>query len=136
MLRIGELAEISNVSRRTIDYYTKIGLLKCKRSTSNYRYYSEESVEELKFIEQCKIMNLTLDEIKQKQSLMDSNQMDRDTFLTQVNLISNKIDFFQNEIKAVYANAENLDEKERAKILDKLNPKTVALIQSLVMLTT
>ncbi|MCT2535198.1 MerR family transcriptional regulator [Aquibacillus koreensis] len=136
MLRIGELAELSNVSKRTIDYYTKIGLLQCKRSESNYRYYSEESMEELKFIEQCKKMHLTLDDIKQKKSLMDSNQMDQEAFLTQVNLISNKIDFLQNEIKAVYANVGNLEEKERAKILDNLKPKTVALIQSLIMLTT
>ena len=47
-LRIGELAAITNVSKRTIDYYTNFGLLKAHRTPSNYRYYEREAIEKIK----------------------------------------------------------------------------------------
>jgi len=40
--RIGELANIANVSKRTVDYYTSLGLLHAQRTKSNYRIYDEE----------------------------------------------------------------------------------------------
>ena len=38
---IGELAEISGTTVRTIQYYDQIGLLEAKRSESNLRYYTQ-----------------------------------------------------------------------------------------------
>lgn len=54
LYRIGELASIANVSKRTIDYYTRLGLLKPQRTGANYRIYDENAVNELQFIEECK----------------------------------------------------------------------------------
>lgn len=62
--KIGELAELAGVSRRTIDYYTNLGLLKPERSESGYRYYTEDCLLLLKLIESMKKQRLTLDEIK------------------------------------------------------------------------
>lgn len=62
--KIGELAELAGVSRRTIDYYTNLGLLKPDRSESGYRYYTEDCLLLLKLIESMKNQRLTLDEIK------------------------------------------------------------------------
>ena len=53
-LKIGELSEIANVTKRTIDHYTNLGLLEVERSPSNYRYYDQSSIERLNYIEQCK----------------------------------------------------------------------------------
>lgn len=41
-LRIGDLAKATGVAKRTIDYYTNLGLLQAERSRTNYRYYGEE----------------------------------------------------------------------------------------------
>jgi MerR family transcriptional regulator, copper efflux regulator len=66
LYRIGEMAKFAQVSKRTIDYYTKLGLLEAERSESNYRYYSEESLERLKLIEVFKKEKLTLEEIRER----------------------------------------------------------------------
>ncbi|WP_400245114.1 MerR family transcriptional regulator [Niallia sp. JL1B1071] len=41
-LRIGDLAKVTGVIKRIIDYYTNLGLLQAERSQINYRYYREE----------------------------------------------------------------------------------------------
>ncbi|OMI05393.1 hypothetical protein BTA30_00250 [Bacillus swezeyi] len=50
-LKIGELAEGTKVTKRTIDYYTKLGLLNAERSSSNYRFYDHSSIKRIKCIE-------------------------------------------------------------------------------------
>ena len=55
---------MTNVSKRTIDYYTNIGLLEAQRSTSNYRYYTKEAIQKLTTIKELKSQKLSLDEIK------------------------------------------------------------------------
>ncbi|AQS60623.1 MerR family transcriptional regulator [Desulforamulus ferrireducens] len=64
--KIGELAELAGVSRRTIDYYTNLGLLVPERSQSGYRYYTENCLLRLKLIESMKNQRLTLEEIKER----------------------------------------------------------------------
>lgn len=64
-LKIGELAEMANVTKRTVDYYTNMGLLKAERSASNYRYYSVRELERLHRIEEYKRKNLSLEDIKE-----------------------------------------------------------------------
>ncbi|MEG6523184.1 MerR family transcriptional regulator [Desulfotomaculum sp. 1211_IL3151] len=71
--KIGELAELAGVSRRTIDYYTNLGLLKPERAESGYRYYTEDCLLLLKLIESMKNQRLTLDEIKGRIGDLTSN---------------------------------------------------------------
>ncbi|MFC2947744.1 MerR family transcriptional regulator [Virgibacillus sediminis] len=131
MLKIGELASLSNVSKRTIDYYTKMGLLECERSESNYRYYPEDAVEDLKFIEQCKQMQMTLEQIKQRRDLMKADQVDKQVIQNRAEWISHKMEHLQAEVEEIYASVEKLEQEEQAKILNTLKPKTSTLIQSL-----
>lgn len=65
LYRIGELARLSDVSPRTIDYYTKLGLIfPEKRSKTNYRLYTDETLARLKRIETMKKEKYSLEEIK------------------------------------------------------------------------
>ncbi|KYG91899.1 MerR family transcriptional regulator [Metasolibacillus sp. FSL H7-0170] len=75
MLKIGELAEMTGITKRTIDYYTNLGLLKAHRSSSNYRYYNENSIAQLKFIELKKREGLSLEQIK---ALVQTEMADAD----------------------------------------------------------
>ncbi|MDF1510069.1 MerR family transcriptional regulator [Robertmurraya sp. DFI.2.37] len=51
-----------------MDYYTRLGLLKAERSSSNYCYYDDSSIERIHFIEKRKAVGMTLDEIKKRLS--------------------------------------------------------------------
>ncbi|MDF5719557.1 MAG: MerR family transcriptional regulator [Rhizonema sp. PD37] len=63
---ISELSKETGVSKDTIRFYEKAGLLDatCKRGDNNYRQYDEEVIGRLTFIRQGKALGFTLSEIK------------------------------------------------------------------------
>lgn len=65
-LFIGDLSRQFNIPAQTIRYYERIGLIDPpERTESQYRVYSEEDVDRLRFILQAKRFGLSLDEIKE-----------------------------------------------------------------------
>ena len=66
MLKIGELASLTGVSRDTLRFYEKHGLiLPSQRTESGYRLYSDRDVERISFIVSAKEVGFTLNEIHQ-----------------------------------------------------------------------
>lgn len=63
-MKIGEIAKLSGVSTRTIDYYTVTGLLQSQRSETNYRLYPTSSLQTLERIQVLKKQRLSISEIK------------------------------------------------------------------------
>lgn len=122
---------MAHVTKRTVDYYTTLGLLKAERTTSNYRYYSKQSLEDLKFIEECKQQNLSLQEIKE--ALVKKNEKKPD-IVHQANDVANQIHDLKENIEDLLPLIKNLDENERKLITSRLSPETVTLIQSLLLL--
>ena len=65
-LKIGELATRCGVSRDTIRFYEREGLLpRPRRTPSQYRVYGHEDQSRLLFIRQAQILGLTLDDIRE-----------------------------------------------------------------------
>lgn len=131
MLKIGKLAETSQVSKRTIDYYTKMGLLNCERSESNYRFYPKSAVEDLLFIDECKKLNMSLEEIKQRLVIMRASEADPDALVNQVEYIKHIMQHLQTELKDVCKNIEALEESEQAKLINELIPPASQLEKKL-----
>jgi DNA-binding transcriptional MerR regulator len=64
-LSIGELAKETGVKVVTIRYYEQIGVLPAPRRTaSNYRTYSEEHAQRLRFIRRCRDLGFSLDQVR------------------------------------------------------------------------
>ena len=64
-MKIGDLARKSGLQAGTIRYYEKAGLIpEPERSSSNYRRYSEAHIERLMFIQHCRLLDMSLDEIR------------------------------------------------------------------------
>ena len=64
-LLIGELARRTGISRQTIRYYERIGVLEPpQRSANGYRRYSPQAQRRLQFVRQAQQLGLSLDEIK------------------------------------------------------------------------
>lgn len=73
--KIGELAKLTDCPVETIRYYEREGLLsEPARSEGNYRLYTQEHVERLTFIRNCRSLDMTLDEIRSLLTLRDSPQ--------------------------------------------------------------
>ena len=64
-LTIGKLAKSCNINVETIRYYQRIGLMRVPESTQSYRYYQQQDIETLSFIQKAKDAGLQLNEIKE-----------------------------------------------------------------------
>jgi DNA-binding transcriptional MerR regulator len=75
--RIGEAAQRSAVSAATIRYYEREGLLKPQaRAGNDYRLYSEADIHRLRFIRQCRALDMSLDEVRTLLALDLNNKAD------------------------------------------------------------
>ncbi len=69
-IRIGQLAEQSQVNLQTIRYYEREGLLpKPPRLASGYRVFSSEAVRRVRFIKRAQELGFSLKEIKELLSI-------------------------------------------------------------------
>ncbi len=74
---IGELSKASGLSRDTIRFYEKNGLIavgKKERRFNNYKEYSEETLKRLLSIKQLKGFGFTLNEIAYLLDMLDVNE--------------------------------------------------------------
>ena len=64
--RIGEIAQQTGVSVETLRYYEKRRLLLAPpRTEGGFRTYSDDTVQQVKFIKQAQSLGLTLDDVQQ-----------------------------------------------------------------------
>jgi DNA-binding transcriptional MerR regulator len=76
-MRIGEVVSITGLTKDTIRFYEKTGLIKVKRSSSewnNYKDYDINAIQHLNLIKEGKMLGFTLNEIKELLELIESNQ--------------------------------------------------------------
>ncbi len=65
MIPMRELEKLTNMTRATINFYIKEGILPLpQKSAKNMAYYDEEFIEKLKFVEKMKNADFTLNQIK------------------------------------------------------------------------
>jgi DNA-binding transcriptional MerR regulator len=78
--RIGEAAKRSGVSAANIRYYEREGLLlPLAREDNSYRLYSDADLHRLRFVRQCRAMDMSLDEVRTLLALDLNSKDDCDT---------------------------------------------------------
>ena len=64
-IKIGDLAKATGCPIETIRFWEREGLLSSPaRSEGNYRLYGPEHIEQLRFVRNCRSLDMTLDEIR------------------------------------------------------------------------
>lgn len=102
--KIGEIAEMFNISVRALHLYDKMGLFQpeyCDESTG-YRYYSPDQIPTLNTILGFKKIGLSLAEIK----MIFDSRLDPEKLLS---LLKEKIRYYQNQIEIITYNIENME---------------------------
>lgn len=134
MYKIGELAKKANVSSRTIDFYTSIGLLEPHtRSAKNYRLYNFETLLRLQRIEQLKQEKYTLDEIKEK--LEQWSKVTTEEHVTRkLSDLQLHMQKLEREVKELEPVIERLKPQQVKHLTSKLMPQTAACIEALMLL--
>lgn len=126
-LRIGELAQLANVTKRTVDYYTNLGLLKPERSASNYRYYKYGELERLRKIVTYKKKQHSLDHIR-----MMLNQEGESKINPSEEQLNEKLNDLNEELQMVIRFLES--EKKKKPLKNQVSHESVTLMQSLLLL--
>lgn len=134
MYRIGELSKLAQISPRTIDYYTSIGLIEpAERSAKNYRLYAEETLQRLERIEQMKKDKYTLDEIKTTieswSKITPEEQVSRKLIDLQYHLSQ-----LEREVKELEPVIKSLKPRQANHLYTRLMPQTAACIEALMLL--
>jgi DNA-binding transcriptional MerR regulator len=72
LMQIGEVAERTGLSLRTIRYYEEVGLVvPTGRSQGGFRLYSADDVERLQLVKHMKPLEFTLDDMRQLLDVLD-----------------------------------------------------------------
>jgi len=126
-LRIGDLAKVTGVTKRTIDYYTNLGLLQAERSQTNYRYYREEQIEQIKVIEEFKKRKLSLEEIKGKLNNHKMNTLD-------VEELKENMRDLNEKIHQMLLSVDIQDHHKKKEVRNTISHESISLIQALLLL--
>ncbi|MCW7554823.1 Cu(I)-responsive transcriptional regulator [Endozoicomonas gorgoniicola] len=74
-MNISKVASITGLTSKTIRYYESIGLIPAARRQENgYRDYSEQQVQELRFVQQARALGFSLDECRELLELNRNSQ--------------------------------------------------------------
>ena len=78
-MRIAELEQRTGVSRHTLRYYEKEGLLsEVHRGGNNYRDYPEQAVDRVLMLRQMKTLGFSLSEIREVMQALRANSLNCD----------------------------------------------------------
>lgn len=115
---IGEIVNKTNLSKDTIRFYEKKGLIKVERTDSewnNYKNYNEETLHKLLLIKKAKGFGFTLNEIAEILELFDKNNATCEVMAIKIKEKVDKIDKKikdLNEIKMmIFDKMENIENK-------------------------
>lgn len=129
LLRIGQVAKLSGLSTRTIDYYTQNGLLDVKRTSSNYRLYSEEVLQTLERIKLLKEQRMSLAEIK---DVIHSNGNQEIEPI--MNEVQDEIYCLQKKLSLLEEKLKGVSKEEKMRVYQTLEPKLTAVMSLLTLL--
>ena len=76
-MRIKELAGAAGLPVDTVRHYEKAGLLRAPpRSDNNYRRYRDADLQRLRFIRNCRALDMSLDEVRELLDVIDRPRAD------------------------------------------------------------
>ncbi len=110
--RIGELADRTATTTRTLRYYEELGLLQPIRNTSGQRLYGDNTIQRLHFIHELKSGGFSLLEIKSFFESWNNNQTGAEASEATIGLIQQKM----SEISELQKKLGKLNDELRAMI--------------------
>ena len=125
-LSIGQLAAQSGRSRRTIDFYSRNGLLPFVRSEGGHRLFRPDTLERLTLIDVYKASRLRLDEIRR---MLDEPETPR---ATQVAEIDDQLTRLSAEVSRMRAEGVPLEPESRDRATHAAG-RAIALAQALLL---
>ncbi len=121
---IGEIVKRTNLTRDTIRFYEKKGLISVGRSSSrwnNYKNYDDKTLEKLFLIKKAKGFGFTLNEIAGILTLVEGNNASCEIMATKVNKKLTEIDQKINDLLEMRNMISNSFEKLKQRCIPTQN---------------
>ncbi|GEN33432.1 MerR family transcriptional regulator [Aneurinibacillus danicus] len=130
------MAARAQLSKRTIDYYTNLGLLNAQRSEANYRLYPEETLERLRLIECFKRQKLTLEEIKERLEQWQVGRAQGETadVMKCMQEIQGDMRELEERVQELTLRLKKMDEKQARLVARQLSLQGSSLLHTLMLL--
>ncbi|MDQ0273334.1 MerR family transcriptional regulator [Cytobacillus purgationiresistens] len=129
ILRIGQVAKLSGLTSRTIDYYTQCNLLHVERSSSNYRLYPEDVLKTLKRIKYLKQQRMSISEIQRI-----IHQQDTQGVETIVIEVQDEIDSLKRKLNLWDEKLKEFPKDEKQRVFSTLEDELTNLMKLLTLL--
>lgn len=101
-LTVGKIAKIKNLTKRTIRYYEELNLIKPSEiSSCGYRYYNENTIKRLEFIEELKKLDYSLNDIKDIISRIDTSNTGKELSYFLDSILKRNDKIINNKLEAV-----------------------------------
>ena len=129
-MNIGKTSKLSNLSVKTVRYYSNIGLVKAyQNEKTGYREYSNKDILSLKFIGKARKFNFSIPECKELLSLYEnkmrpSKEVKKITLekISEVDIKLQELQDLRNVLNFL-ANSCQGDDRSNCPILDELSKK-------------
>jgi DNA-binding transcriptional MerR regulator len=116
-MQIGEVAERTGLSLRTIRYYEEVGLVvPSARSQGGFRLYTEPDVARLDLVKRMKPLGFQLDEMGELLAVLDPDAGGGEIAPTRLREFTEAADQRCAELRAKLSNAEEFAEILRARL--------------------
>ena len=137
-MNIQDASRLTNLTKDTIRYYEKIGLLRPERQMNGYRTYQEREIKDMNFISKMKMINLPLKynqlllELKNKKTSLACKE-ETLLFIDKVgNHVDRQLDLLQTtekiiiQIKRIVTQSiGNSDEESIIELLEKFDGNNI-----------
>lgn len=128
-MRIGQVAKLSGLSTRTIDYYTSNELLPVTRSTSNYRLYSEDVLHTLERIKLLKKQRMSIEEIRKIIQSREDHEIE-----PIMNEVQNEIACLHKKLTSLEERLKDAPQEEKKKVYHTLETKLLDVMKLLSLM--
>ena len=113
-MRIGELAQHTGLSTKTIRYYETIGVLPAPaRTPAGYRDYGGDAAERLRFVRAAQAVGLTLREIRQIVAYRDQGEAPCSHVVSVIRRRAAQIDQQIDQLQAMRRELRSLERRAR-----------------------
>lgn len=110
--------------------------MRAQRSKANYRIYTHQALEDLKFIEECKNLHIPLEEIKRKLEIKKLDEVQVGEINKHILSVTQQMKQLQNDLNVLIPLIENLEDSQADDFSKLLNTEGKVLIRSLSGLTS
>ena len=135
-LSIRQVSEQLKISKDTLRYYDKIKLVCPKRGENNYRYYTEQDILDLQYVQVLSFTGFTLPEIGQIFQHMRTCDVNNFPFILEIlknkkDKLIKKVTVFQSMIEYIDDVDKTMQSKSNMSDISKINALATKIFEGL-----